>query len=189
MNRHLSYVALLFLLLDSAHPVSAQQVDWRAEKVTMSLHFGGSFGSFGPQAFDGPSLGGSLEFRTPYGLFAGRVTSATETLAFFPSRKPVEKNYDVGLLYGWRVDAGPEVFMSAAAGVSVATIVRRGEKTNDGYVFVSAKYERLQDRVIGLPVQARLRYGEGVGFSVGLFGNFNRVESYGGVLLGLSFGY
>ena len=176
-------VAGLFAAL--GRPTTAQSLEWRPDVVTAKAYVGA-----GPSSFRGPALGGGLEVSTPYGLLSARTVSARETLALLPSRTPVERNTDLGLLYGWRVGLGAGLYVSAGAGISSVVFTRRGRLLR-GKILVSAEYEKLRERVTGTPVEVRLGYGNdlGGGVFVSWFRNYNRLDDYGGVLIGVSLGY
>ena len=171
-----------------AQEAGAQGVDFRPDYTSVRIHTGIGMGTR-----EGPALGVTLEVWRPYGLFALRNVSAYETLAWIPSKKPVERTGDVGLMYGWRVDFhppdDPPASVTLAAGVSVATRLTRGELIEEGRLFVSSEYEAVREHAVGVPYEARLTFGERVALNVSLYGNVNSVESYYGVMVGLTVGH
>lgn len=194
MTRYSTVILLLIGLWSlSAQHHSAYGQEARAGGLDLrpdysSAHFHVGTGT-GTQ--EGPTLAATMEFWTPYGLFALRNVSSYETLALFPSKKPVEKTGDVGLMYGWKVDFKPPndplVSVTFATGISVATRLMRGELVSEGApLFGSSEYEPVREHRIGLPYEARITFGEKFALNASLYGNANGTESYYGVMLGLT---
>ena len=184
------------LLAAPASLASAQDVTWRPEATTARIYAGIGLGS----SFDahmGASLGAAFDVSTPYGLFTARMNGVLETLALLPAKTPVERNTDVGLLYGWRVELSPGLYASVATGLSSVVFTRRGHRmenarrleSNGG--FLSAEHAQLRERAMGVPVEVRLGYSTnlGGGLFVSWFRNYNRADAFGGLLVGLSLSY
>ena len=172
----------------------------RPQRTTGGIHL-----RLGGAERDDSVLGIGSELATPYGLFTSRVVSVLEAVTLFPERRPVEKNLEVGLLYGWQIGWGddPEtiargrgrlsyyVTLSASAGVARTVFIRRGAFIREGgsYLFGYSLYERLVEVAVGMPYEFRLMIGnDEVGISVGVFGNVNREASYRGFFFGLFYG-
>ena len=184
----------LVLLAGIGRPAAAQDamrhITWRPQATTTRIYAGVGLGSF----FDanlGTSLGAAFDVSTPYGLFTAHMNGVLETLALLPAQTPVERNTDLGLLYGWRVELGPGLYASAATGISSVVLTRRGHRRENGRSFLSAEHAELRERVTGIPVEVRLGYSTdlGGGLFVSWFRNYNRVDAFGGLLVGLSIGY
>ena len=81
-----------------------------------------------------------------------------------------------------------DVGLSVSAGLAQTTFVRRGAFIREnGRQY---EYERLQKQALGIPYEVQLTFGmDIIGFSISYFGNINRIESYGGFLLGIIVGH
>ena len=197
------WIRVLFLggvLLALADPAAAQIVNLRPQRTTSGLHL-----RIGGAERDDTVLGIGWEMATPLGFFTGRYVGVFEVVTPLPRRKPVEKNHELGLLYGWQIGWGddPEeiargggrlsyyVTLAAAAGVARTTFIRRGAFIREAgsYFFHYSIYEKLVEVTTGMPYEVRLMIGgDQVGISVGVFGNVNRVASYRGFFFGLFYG-
>lgn len=179
----LAVVALFTLSARAQEPVSP---DTTQEPVPLALLAALYFGAGQGSLHGGPLLLAGLEVETRYGLFVGRTTRNFETLPLlFPSKEPVEMNTELGVLYGRRLDISSVISVSAAAGVSSVSIIRRGKFVSD------RQYERLETTRIGFPAELRMRFKDNRGWGgafVSLVGNVNTMESYGGLMIGLYFG-
>lgn len=186
---------LAFVLLASVgRPAAAQgamqHITWRPQATTARVYVGVGLGSFF-NANLGTSLGAAFDVSTPYGLITARMNGVLETLALLPAQTPVERNTDLGLLYGWRVELGPGLYASAATGISSVVLTRRGHRMENGRSFLSTEHAELRERVTGIPIEVRLGYSTdlGGGLFVSWFRNYNRADTFGGLLIGLSLGY
>ena len=182
--------ALFACLLLAAPTASAQDVTWRPKATTARIYAGIGLGSpFSTSV--GTSLGAAFDVSTPYGLFTARMNGVLETLALLPAKTPVERNTDLGLLYGWRVELGPGLYASAATGLSSVVLTRRGHRMENGRSFLSSEHAQLRERVTGIPVEVRLGYSTnlGGGLFVSWFRNYNHADAFGGILIGLSLSY
>ena len=179
--------AILLLFLLPAGGISAQDRGDEDRAITFS-----AYAAIGPGLPEWPVLSAGLEVSTPYGLILGRSTNAIESLASFKSKRPVEHNLDVALLYGWRRRLTPHLAASISTGVARAIFVRRGRFLNPGaHLLLSARYETLQREALGIPIELRLYLKDDRGWGgavLSFSANVNQVESYGGVLFGLYFG-
>ena len=183
-------LATLVLLAGAGRPAAAQDVTWRPQATTVRVYAGVGLGSF-LNANLGTSLGAAFDVSTPYGLLTAHMNGVLETLALLPAQTPVERNTDLGLLYGWRVELGPGLYASAATGLSSVVFTRRGHRMESGRSFLSTEHAELRERVTGIPVEVRLGYSTdlGGGLFVSWFRNYNRADAFGGLLVGLSLGF
>ena len=154
----------------------------------------------------GPSFIGTLnslirwDYVDNYGMLTLRVTSTNLSRALITFEKPRERNSDYGLLYGWKFSCQIESYeeiltVSIASSVAYTRFIRQTseviERPRPNCIFCSTVYGADKKSNLGIPVELRIGMKKAkapVGFSIGIWQNFNGHKRFGGVTFGAFIG-
>jgi len=145
----------------------------------------GGFGSHNADNIDGPSYGLSFSTRKNKGLISIRFIYNEEMIFF--KVKPLERVWDVGVLYG-RIGRTSYGFASISGGLGLVGGVRRGSFTNLNDFTIH--YEKHPYNTFGIPFESQLFWTPSpfIGFGIYGFANINPEKSFFGGLFCIQLG-
>lgn len=127
------------------------------------------------------------ELQTKFGLLQFRVNGIREGIQVLPEEEPIESILDVSLLYGWRInlDKSNDNTLSILIGIGEVSSIKRGELLSEGSNFGPRKFEKIENRGIGLSYEVSFSSRENkLGAKIAITGNINEIESYSGLTAG-----
>ena len=182
-GRVTSVLFSLFLVM----PIHAQSPLYFSKENDLSLHFG-----LGPSTYGKVAAGAQLEWANPVGLFIIRSMTANESLALVPKNTPVERNVDVGFMYGWRIykdldEEGDRLGFSLAGGMANTLFLRRGDVLRRELYAYQNRFELIKEWYPSVAYEMKITWGRkdrasGVSFSY--WGNVNMKDNFFGLQLG-----
>jgi hypothetical protein len=177
MQKDKLIISLISIIL--IHPLEAFAVSRNLPrgKPTSALYFG-----FGYSFKNKPAFNFQYEVRNRYGNFGFRYLVIPETVALFPDVVPIEKGYDIGLLYGRQMVKFPYVSIKGYTGISYNTFIRRGKYLGYAdFLGISDVYEKILHHCSGVPFCLGVQYdliNTNKAFFFSLQGNINSFSSY-----------
>lgn len=130
------------------------------------------------------------ELQTNFGLLQFRLNKIREGLKVFPEEEPLESLRDVSFLYGWRLNLDESneksaLKLSILLGLGEVSVTKRGAILSEGSNFGSKKFEKIENRGVGLSYEVSFSSRENrLGAKVAITGNINEIESYSGLIVG-----
>jgi hypothetical protein len=129
-----------------------------------------------------------LEARRQPHAFILRYVAADEGPS---ASRPLRSNQELALLYGWGAQ-GRYWVASTTLGVAGLSTVRRGAflRADGGFFGGSVSYyETVERKTVGVAFQGGMCFcGQHVGLDLQLAADFNPIQSFGGLFLGLRVG-
>ena len=152
---------------------------------------GDVFFGLGPALTEpGLTINFTSEVQSKFGLLQFRLNGIREGLKILPEKEPLESSVDVSLLYGMRFflddpNMESKLSLSVLAGIGETTQIKRGNQISVGNTFAPNKYEKIENREIGLSYEISLASRENqLSAKIALVGNFNKSQSYTGIIGG-----
>ena len=187
------YAHLLFLFIGISSHCNAQS--GKGIEYGSAFHLG-----LGPSLQHSFNFGLTYEWVRPAGTVALRFGAVKAERQMRRTRKPKERNLDFSVLYGWkhafRLDQYNEVLtVSFASGLSVARFIRRTDELlsepDFNCIFCSWRYASDNENVGAIALEMRIvfrKLDDDFGIGLGLWGNLNSRQSFGGVLFSIYLG-